>query len=139
MDEASLGRVGIGLAGIALRLGVAALLGFLIGLDREIRGHALGLRTNMLVGVGACLFGILTVQIVALWGQGPGQVRIDPTRVVEGIIGGIGFLGAGAILRSRGEVKGATTGATIWAVGGVGLAVGFAFYAAAVAASSSSS
>ena len=132
LDEVTLGAAGIGLEGIAARLGLAALLGFLVGLDREARGRALGLRTNMVVGVGACLFGILAVQIVAVWGHGPGQVRLDPTRVVEGIIGGIGFLGAGAILHARGEIRGATTGATIWAVGGVGLAVGLGFYATAI-------
>ena len=132
LDEVTLGAAGIGLEGIALRLGVATILGFLVGLDREYRGRALGLRTNMLVSVGACLFGVLAVQIVAVWGHGPEQVRLDPTRVVEGIIGGIGFLGAGAILHARGEIKGATTGATIWAVGGVGLAVGLGFYATAI-------
>ena len=93
---------------IALRLGAAIAFSCLIGLDREIKKKPLGLRTNMLVALGA-------------------------GRVLEGIIGGIGFLGAGAIIQERDRVIGATTGAGIWAVGGIGVACGFGLYVHAAA------
>jgi putative Mg2+ transporter-C (MgtC) family protein len=116
------------------RLGLAALLGFVIGLDRELKQRTLGLRTTMLVAIGSSLFGIIALEIFDLVEAMGDQARIDPTRVVEGVIGGIGFLGAGAIIQGRGSITGGTTAATIWTVGGVGLACGFGLYALAVLA-----
>lgn len=112
-----------------LRLLVAAVLGSLIGFERERLLWAAGIRTHMLVCVGACLF-----MIVSAYGFGPvlGQnVVLDPSRVAAQVVSGIGFLGAGAIL-ARGEiVKGLTTAASIWTVAAIGLAVGGGLYFAA--------
>lgn len=111
-----------------LRLGAAALLGSLLGVEREYRNKPLGLRTNMLVAVGAASFGMMVFELTEMMREVGDHVMLDPTRVVEGIIGGIGFLGTGAIIRGRGDVIGTTTGATIWVVGGIGLACGFGLY-----------
>ena len=111
-----------------LRLLAAALLGGLLGLDREVKDKPLGLRTNMLVAIGACSFGLIVMDLTELFREMGDLGHVDPARVVEGIVGGIGFLGTGAIIQSRGQVVGATTGATIWVVGAIGLACGFGLY-----------
>ena len=116
-----------------LRLAAAILLSALIGIDREIRDKPLGLRTNMLVALGAASFSLMALQLVNLLGQGPPEVQIDPSRVMEAIVGAIGFLGAAAIIQGRFDIYGATTGASIWVVGAIGMACGFGFYALAVA------
>jgi putative Mg2+ transporter-C (MgtC) family protein len=112
-----------------LRLFAAAILGSLIGFERERLLWAAGIRTHMLVSVGACLF-----MIVSAYGFatviGP-NVILDPSRVAAQVVSGIGFLGAGAIL-ARGEiVRGLTTAASIWTVAAIGLAVGGGLYFAA--------
>jgi len=112
-----------------LRLLVAAVLGSLIGFERERLLWAAGIRTHMLVCVGACLF-----MIVSAYGFAPvlgPNVVLDPSRVAAQVVSGIGFLGAGAIL-ARGEIiKGLTTAASIWTVAAIGLAVGGGLYFAA--------
>jgi putative Mg2+ transporter-C (MgtC) family protein len=112
-----------------LRLFVAAVLGSLIGFERERLLWAAGIRTHMLVCVGACLF-----MLVSTYGFAPAlgpNVVLDPSRVAAQVVSGIGFLGAGAIL-ARGEiVKGLTTAASIWTVAAIGLAVGGGLYFAA--------
>ncbi len=95
-----------------------------IGYERERHGRAAGFRTHILVGVGSCLImltGLYLAEAVA------GPVELDPTRMAAQVISGIGFLGAGTILRSRASVRGLTTAASLWAVGGVGLAIGAGF------------
>lgn len=94
---------------------IAAFLSMIVGLDRERRDRPAGLRTHMLVGVGSCLFTILSIHAFPSG---------DPGRVASQIIPGIGFLGAGAILKQRRDVKGLTTAASIWATAAVGMAVG---------------
>ncbi len=111
-----------------MRLLAAAMLAAILGLDREIKDKPLGLRTNMLVSIGACSFGLIVMDLAELFASRDDLGKIDPARVIEGIVGGIGFLGTGAIIQSRGEVVGATTGATIWVVGAIGLACGFGLY-----------
>jgi putative Mg2+ transporter-C (MgtC) family protein len=111
----------------AFKLVVAALLGGLLGLDREIRNKPLGLRTNMLMAIGSCAFALIVMDLVDLF-QRADLGPIDPSRVIQGIIEGIGFLGTGAIIQSRGQVVGATTGASIWVVGAIGIACGFGLY-----------
>ena len=111
-----------------LRLLAAAFLGGLLGLDREVKDKPLGLRTNMLVAIGSCSFGLIVMDLAAMFRAMDDQAHVDPSRVIEGIVGGIGFLGTGAIIQSRGGVVGATTGATIWVVGAIGLACGFGLY-----------
>ncbi len=112
-----------------LRLFMAAAFGSLIGFERERLLWAAGIRTHMLVCVGACLF-----MIVSAYGFGPvlgPNVVLDPSRVAAQVVSGIGFLGAGAIL-ARGEiVKGLTTAASIWTVAAIGLSVGGGLYFAA--------
>ena len=103
---------------------MAALLSGLLGLDRELRHKPLGLRTNILVALGACSFGLMTLELVDLFRHDQSLGTVDPSRVVQGI----GFLGTGAIIHSRGEVRGVTTGATVWVVGAIGLACGFGMY-----------
>jgi putative Mg2+ transporter-C (MgtC) family protein len=103
---------------ILVRVLVAAALGGLIGWERERKGRAAGLKTHILVSVGSALF----VLAPTLAGVGPG----DNTRVMQGIVSGIGFLGAGAILRSRdgSQVEGLTTAASIWMTAAIGMAAG---------------
>lgn len=105
----------------------------LVGLEREYHGKPAGLRTNVLVGLGSTLMTIASIKAVELF---PELSTIDPTRIAAQIITGIGFIGAGAILRpssARGEnVVGLTTAATLWVVTGVGIAVGMGFYFEAI-------
>jgi len=104
-----------------LRLLLAAALGAAIGYQRERAGKSAGLRTHILICAGAALF-----TVVSLYGFG---TAADPARVAAGIVAGIGFLGAGAIIRrGEGVVAGLTTAATIWAVAAVGLAAGAGLY-----------
>jgi putative Mg2+ transporter-C (MgtC) family protein len=104
-----------------VRLIVAAILGGIIGLERELRHKPAGLRTNMFIGLGAAMFTILSDQLAAAH---PG----DHTRIAAQIIPGIGFIGAGSILHARGSVTGLTTAATIFVVASVGMAVGGGLY-----------
>ena len=117
VDEVSalLGASHLGPGQIALRLGAAIALSCLIGLDREIKKKPLGLRTNMLVGLGSASFCLIVVELMHSYDPGPHASPIDAGRIIEGIIGGIGFLGAGAIIQERDRIIGATTGAGIWA------------------------
>ncbi|NUZ06691.1 MgtC/SapB family protein [Piscinibacter koreensis] len=118
---------------VVVRLGVAALLGALVGLERERHEWAAGLRTHMLVCVGSAL-----VMLVSMFGfsdvQGAPHVSFDPSRVAAQVVSGIGFLGAGTILFLRQEViRGLTTAASLWTIAAVGLAVGSGLYVAAAA------
>src|ERR671919_1369169 len=115
-----------------VRLALAVVLGAVVGIDRELRQKPLGLRTNMMVALGAASFSLMALQLVDLLRDSPSVVQIDPVRVMEAIVGAIGFLGAAAIIQGRFEIVGATTGASIWVVGALGMACGFGFYALAV-------
>ncbi len=118
---------------IALRLLVAALLCGAIGLERELRERAAGLRTHMLVGVGSALFTLVSAYA---WGDFTfeGSVTFDPTRIAAQIVAGIGFLGAGVIIRQGLSVRGVTTAAGLWVVAGIGMACGAGYFAAALIA-----
>lgn len=113
---------------VLVRLLLASVLAGLIGLDRELRHKPVGLRTTMLVSLGAAAFSVVVMELVYTIREDAAELAMDPARVIEGIIGGIGFLGAGAIIQGRDRVLGATTGASIWVVGGIGMACGFGFY-----------
>jgi putative Mg2+ transporter-C (MgtC) family protein len=121
------------LADILVRLGAAGLLSGILGLERELKSKPLGLRPNILVALGACSFGLITMELVDLFRRDESLGQIDPSRVIQGIIEGIGFLGTGAIIQSRGDVFGTTTGATIWAVGAIGIACSFGLFVHAAA------
>src|SRR5881275_1435111 len=116
-----------------VRLALAAVLGGAIGFERELREREAGLRTHMLVAIGSALF-----TIVSAYGfhefltSGANVVRADPTRIAAQIVTGIGFLGAGAIIRQGLSVRGLTTAATLWVVAALGLAAGAGYYSAAV-------
>jgi putative Mg2+ transporter-C (MgtC) family protein len=108
---------------VFLRLALAAGLGGAIGLEREYRHKPAGLRTNMLIALGSALFSVMSVQL----GSGAGS----PDRIAAQVVTGIGFLGAGAILRSGENVHGLTTAATIWVNAAIGMAAGLGAYAVA--------
>ncbi|RKX71556.1 MgtC/SapB family protein [candidate division WOR-3 bacterium] len=110
-----------------LRLLISILVGGAIGLEREIEHKPAGLRTIILVCLGSTIFMILGLHFLDL--------GFDLDRIVAGVITGIGFLGAGAIIRARGEVHGLTTAATIWLVSGLGLVIGAGYYLLAIIAS----
>jgi putative Mg2+ transporter-C (MgtC) family protein len=116
-----------------IRLGIAAGLGGLIGLEREMRDREAGFRTHILVCVGSALF-----TIVSAYGfrdfltSGDQVVRADPTRIAAQIVTGIGFLGAGAIIRQGMSVRGLTTAATLWVAAAIGIASGAGYYSGAV-------
>ncbi len=118
---------------ILIRLLLAALLGSVVGLDRERLERGAGLRTHMLVAVGAALF-----MLVSAFGfadvLGHQNVVLDPSRVAAQVVSGIGFLGAGTIILRKEIVHGLTTAASLWAVAAIGLATGGGLYIAAVAA-----
>lgn len=107
-----------------IRLSVATGLGFLLGIERELRGKPAGLRSHMLVAMGSAAFVMVGMEIMFATATGDPSARIDPTRIVEGVVGGIGFLGAGSIIQARGNVQGITTGASIWIAGAVGVSSG---------------
>ncbi|MDP6958047.1 MAG: MgtC/SapB family protein [Planctomycetota bacterium] len=111
------------------RLGLAFLLGGVIGLERETHGQAAGLRTHMIVTVGAALITIISLK-VALMGTG---VPSDPGRIAAQIVSGIGFLGAGAIIRYGMTIRGLTTAACLWTSAGIGMACGIGFWFGACA------
>lgn len=113
---------------IALRLGLAVLFGLFLGLDREIRNKPAGLRTHMLVGLGAAVTTLSAIELYYGIIVPDGSVRGDPLRAIEGVIGAIGFLGAGAIIASQRDVKYLTTAANIWLAGAIGLACGGGLY-----------
>ncbi|MDT8450094.1 MAG: MgtC/SapB family protein [Wenzhouxiangellaceae bacterium] len=111
-----------------VRLLAAAGLASIIGLERELQKRPAGLRTHMLVALGAAAFMLVGYEILFATAVGDPNARIDPTRIVEGVIGGIGFLGAGSIIQARGSVQGVTTGAAIWLAGAIGVACGVGNY-----------
>jgi putative Mg2+ transporter-C (MgtC) family protein len=116
-----------------VRVAVAAALGGAVGLERELRDREAGFRTHMLVSIGSALF-----TLVSAYGfrdfltNGGSVVRADPTRIAAQIVTGIGFLGAGAIIRQGLSIRGLTTAATLWVVAAIGLASGAGYYSAAV-------
>lgn len=111
------------------RLALSVILSSLVGLERELHRRTAGLRTHILVSMGSCLIMLTSLYVFAIYKD---QVPLDPTRIAAGVITGIGFLGAGTIMRERAGVKGLTTAASLWVVAGVGLAVGCGFYPAAI-------
>ncbi len=107
------------------RMLLATVLGASIGLERELSGKEAGLRTTMLICIGSALLTELSMALA-------GDASSDATRIAAGIVSGIGFLGAGVIIRERGHVRGLTTAATVWVVAAIGIAAGGGQYAAAI-------
>ncbi|MEO8437122.1 MAG: MgtC/SapB family protein [Chloroflexota bacterium] len=109
---------------IALRLVVASLLGAAIGFEREIHAHPAGMRTHLLVSLGAAAFSVLSIFFFVSAAAPNGSLPTDPSRIAAQIVSGIGFLGAGAILKYGTSVRGLTTAASLWATAAVGMAAG---------------
>lgn len=118
------------------RLGLAALLGAVLGLEREFDGNFAGLRTHLLLTLGAALFAVVSVagfdSLVTQ--RNATNVTVDVTRIAAYIAPGVGFIGGGAILKANGRVRGLTTAATLWTAAGIGVAAGVGFWVGAVAA-----
>lgn len=112
---------------MALRLTIAALLGTTLGFDRESRHKPAGMRTFAMVSLGAAMFTLIALHILEQWSAQP-HVRLDLIRLIGGIAGGIGFLGAGVIIQAQGDIKGITTAASIWMIAAVGVACGAGAY-----------
>jgi putative Mg2+ transporter-C (MgtC) family protein len=117
---------------ISFRLLVAAVLGALIGLEREIHAHPAGMRTHLLVSLGSAAFTVVSIFVFETGPAPNGSVPTDPSRVAAQIVSGIGFLGAGAILKYGTSVRGLTTAASLWATAAVGMAAGGAAWIVAV-------
>jgi putative Mg2+ transporter-C (MgtC) family protein len=115
---------------IISRLIGSFILGGLIGLEREKKGRAAGLRTHILVCMGSGLIMLTSLYVFEIY---QGKTAIDPSRIAAGVVTGIGFLGAGTIITSRQGAKGLTTAASIWVSSAIGLAVGCGFWMAAIA------
>ncbi|MCE5286303.1 MAG: MgtC/SapB family protein [Pelosinus sp.] len=112
------------------RLILAALVGGVIGYERQAHNKSAGLRTHMLVSVGSCLIMILSIQ---MFRDVEGLTNADPARLAAQVVSGIGFLGAGSIIKEGPTVNGLTTAASLWVVAGLGLAVGSGYYVIALA------
>jgi len=114
---------------IILRLILSVFLSGFIGLERQLHRRTAGLRTHILVCLGSCLIMLTSLYVFDIYKN---SVPLDPARIAAGVITGIGFLGAGTIMRDRERVRGLTTAASLWVVAGIGLAVGCGFWKAAV-------
>lgn len=120
---------------MALRVVVAGLLGGLVGYDREAANKPAGIRTHMVVAAGAALFvGTGQLAAFAMRGDGTDVTGLDASRVLAGVVTGIGFLGAGTIIRKEGSVRGLTTAAGVWTVAGIGATVALGFWWLAIIA-----
>jgi putative Mg2+ transporter-C (MgtC) family protein len=117
---------------IMLRLLLAAGLGGLIGLDRELKDRPAGLRTHMMTALAAALFTVLTFEMYFYIRQHEPDTTADPLRIIEAVTAGVAFLAAGTIIFSRGKIQGLTTGAGMWLAGAIGMAAGSGFYWVAV-------
>jgi putative Mg2+ transporter-C (MgtC) family protein len=122
-------------ADVLVRLAVAGILGGAIGAERELREHQAGLRTHMLVAVGSALFTIVSAYAWTDFNfSARNGITYDPTRIAAQIVTGIGFLGAGAIIRQGLSVRGLTTAASLWVVAAIGIASGAGYYSGALIA-----
>lgn len=119
---------------ILVRLVLAALLGGLIGLDRELKNRPAGLRTHMLIATAAALLTIITIEVLHDPRLSDRGSHGDPIRIIEAVTAGVAFLAAGAIIQARGQVIGVTTGASMWMVGALGVTAGMGDYTIAIMA-----
>ncbi|HLV66731.1 MAG TPA: MgtC/SapB family protein [Polyangiaceae bacterium] len=125
---------GASLGEVAARLSVALVVGGAVGWERERQDKPAGLRTHMLVALGSATFVLLGFEVGSHLAHQYGDPGFDPTRVLQGVVGGIGFLGAGTILKSSAHVSGITTAASVWITGALGAAAGLGAYLVAFVA-----
>jgi len=111
------------------RLLLTLILSGLVGLERQVHRRDAGLRTHILVALGSCLIMLTSMYVFDIYKD---EVSLDPARIAAGVITGIGFLGAGAIIREPERIRGLTTAASLWVVAGIGLAVGIGFNKVAI-------
>ncbi|WP_144379008.1 MgtC/SapB family protein [Mesorhizobium amorphae] len=119
---------------VSARLLLAAVLGAVVGMEREWRNRPAGLRTHILICLATAAIAILTIEITHVDVFAGQEIRIDPIRLVEATTAGVAFLAAGLIFFAKGEVHGLTTGAGMWLAGAIGLAVGLGFWQIALLA-----
>ena len=113
---------------LSLHILLAAFLGALIGLERERHVGLAGIRTHAAVAIGSCLFGFISFNVLNPSDPNSSILVSDPSRIAAQIVSGIGFLGAGVILRDKGRIRGLTTAASLWATASIGLAVANKMY-----------
>jgi putative Mg2+ transporter-C (MgtC) family protein len=132
----NLAKPAVGWGDVAIRFLIAIALAGAIGVEREISGQPAGLRTHITVGLGAALFGLISVHGFDAYvaGRNTNNYQIDVSRVASQVVVGVGFLGAGAILKEGASIRGLTTAASLWATAAIGLAAGLGNFFAAVAA-----
>ncbi|MBS4178597.1 MgtC/SapB family protein [Lederbergia citrea] len=120
---------------LLLKLGISALLGLVIGVERELKRKPLGLKTSLVISIISCLLTIVSIESAYIFpGNDDIRIQMDPLRLAAQIVSGIGFLGAGVILRRGNDhISGLTTAAMIWGAAGIGITVGAGFYVEAVA------
>jgi putative Mg2+ transporter-C (MgtC) family protein len=113
---------------VFVRLLAAVLVGAVVGFDRELRNKPAGLRTHILISLAAALFTLITFELHYTVTHGNEKTTADPIRIIEAVTAGVAFLAAGAIIQSRGNVQGLTTGANMWLAGALGVACGAGDY-----------
>jgi putative Mg2+ transporter-C (MgtC) family protein len=119
---------------LVIRLVLSSVLGGVIGLEREIHGRPAGFRTHLLVSLGSCLFVITSIEFYRIFGNftGSAPVGVDPGRVAAQVVTGIGFLGAGAIIREKASIRGLTTAACLWVAAALGVTCGIGLFYLAI-------
>ena len=120
---------------VVLRLLAAAVLGGIVGFERELHARNAGLRTHMLISVAACLFALVGLELMAIAEAAGDEAKADPLRLIEAVTAGVAFLVAGSIISSGGRVQGLTTGAGMWLSGATGLGCGTGHLALATVSS----
>jgi putative Mg2+ transporter-C (MgtC) family protein len=120
---------------LLVRVFGAVILCGLIGLEREFHKNTAGLRTNMLIGLAAVTFCVITIHMMETMAEGHEAARLDPIRLVEAVTAGIAFLAAGVVVYTKGDVKGLTTGASMWLSAAIGLSAGLGMWPLALLAS----
>ncbi|MCM3719637.1 MgtC/SapB family protein [Fictibacillus phosphorivorans] len=119
---------------VLIKLGISALFGLMIGIERELKNKPVGLKTSLVISISSCLLTIVSIESAEHYSTLSGQTVMDPMRLAAQIVSGIGFLGAGVILRRSNDViSGLTTAAMIWGASGLGIAAGAGFYKEAAA------
>jgi putative Mg2+ transporter-C (MgtC) family protein len=120
---------------MAGRLALACLLGGLLGVERDLKGHEAGLRTHMLLSLGAALFALVSVGAFGEFiDSGASTVQVDPSRIASYVAAGVGFIGGGAIVKHSGNVTGLTTAASLWVAAAIGVATGLGMWKASLVA-----
>ncbi len=118
---------------VLFRLGIAAVLGAVVGLERESSGQDAGFRTHLLLALGSAMFGVASVGgFDSFITSGRTNVQVDVTRIASYVAAGVGFIGGGAIIKHAGSVRGITTAASLWAAAAIGLSAGLGLWSAAV-------